>query len=175
MKSAVEQLSTYKSVHLNPKNIRTHFIGIPLIIWSIVTLLSRIDLYQVNEFFIVNASILLVLILMMYYSVLHRNLSFGMGLFFIPILLSTEVLRDNPYIIYYAIGAFVIGWIFQFIGHYYEKAKPAFIDDINQLFIGPFFMMAEFYFMLGYEKKLNEEITPIALKKRKEFEKKQNT
>jgi len=28
MKSAVEQLSTYKSVHLNPRNIRTHFIGI---------------------------------------------------------------------------------------------------------------------------------------------------
>ncbi|WP_252345987.1 Mpo1-like protein, partial [Shewanella indica] len=40
MKSAVEQLSTYKSVHLNPTNIKSHFIGIPLIIWSVFLMLS---------------------------------------------------------------------------------------------------------------------------------------
>ena len=31
------------------------------------------------------------------------------------------------------------------IGHGYEKAKPAFMDDLNQLLIGPFFLMAELF------------------------------
>jgi uncharacterized membrane protein YGL010W len=65
---------------------------------------------------------------------------------------------------------FTVGWIFQFIGHGFEKAKPAFVDDINQLLIGPFFLMAELFFMLGQEKALEAEITPIALEKRKLFE-----
>ena len=42
MKSAAEQLSTYKSVHLNQRNIQTHFIGIPLIIWSAFLLLATV-------------------------------------------------------------------------------------------------------------------------------------
>jgi uncharacterized membrane protein YGL010W len=69
-----------------------------------------------------------------------------------------------------ALGVFTVGWIFQFIGHEYEKAKPAFVDDINQLLIGPFFLMAELFFMLGKEKSLEDEITPLALEKRKLFE-----
>ena len=28
------------------------------------------------------------------------------------------------------IALFVIGWIFQFVGHYWEKRKPAFVDDL---------------------------------------------
>ena len=40
MKSAVEQLAAYKSVHLNPKNIRTHFFGVPMIIWSAFLMLG---------------------------------------------------------------------------------------------------------------------------------------
>ncbi|MGL4834836.1 MAG: Mpo1-like protein, partial [Shewanella sp.] len=44
MKSAVEQLSTYKSVHLDTRNLQTHFIGIPLIIWSVFLLLASVRL-----------------------------------------------------------------------------------------------------------------------------------
>jgi uncharacterized membrane protein YGL010W len=40
MKSAVEQLSTYKSVHLNKSNLKTHFVGIPSIIWAVIVLMS---------------------------------------------------------------------------------------------------------------------------------------
>jgi len=40
MISAQQQLSTYKSVHLSRKNIATHLIGVPAIIWSIALLMS---------------------------------------------------------------------------------------------------------------------------------------
>jgi uncharacterized membrane protein YGL010W len=49
------------------------------------------------------------------------------------------------------------------------------VDDLNQLLIGPFFLMAEVYFMLGLEKSLNEEITPIAIEKRRAIEAQKNT
>jgi uncharacterized membrane protein YGL010W len=65
---------------------------------------------------------------------------------------------------------FVIGWIIQFIGHIYEKAKPAFFDDIIGLAIGPLFLMAEAYFMLGFEKNLERSITPMAIEKRRLIE-----
>ena len=44
----------------------------------------------------------------------------------------------------WSIGFFVVGWIIQFIGHYYEKKKPAFLDDVIGLAIGPLFVLAEF-------------------------------
>ena len=37
----------------------------------------------------------------------------------------------------FAIGAFVLGWIFQFVGHGYEGRKPAFLTNVIHLLIGP--------------------------------------
>jgi uncharacterized membrane protein YGL010W len=36
----------------------------------------------------------------------------------------------------YGLALFVIGWIFQFIGHYYEKKPPEFLTDWRFLFVG---------------------------------------
>jgi uncharacterized membrane protein YGL010W len=48
------------------------------------------------------------------------------------------------------LGLFVVGWTFQFLGHYYEGRKPAFMDDLLGLVIGPLFLVAEavFYFQM---------------------------
>ena len=101
---------------------------------------------------------------------LHMRLALGLVLFILPVLYTTELVvhASHPFIV--AISIFVIGWVIQFIGHKYEKAKPAFMDDLNQLLIGPFFLMAELYFILGLEKELAAEITPIARDKRRALE-----
>jgi len=168
MKSAVEQLSTYKSVHLNPQNIKTHFIGVPMIIWSAFLMLGTIR-FDWQDYQISVAMILTVLVLG-YYMALHIRLALGLVLFILPVLYTSEqvVHTSHPFII--AISIFVIGWVMQFIGHHYEKAKPAFMDDLNQLLIGPFFLMAELYFMMGLEKDLAAQITPIAREKRRALE-----
>jgi len=51
-------------------------------------------------------------------------------------------------------GLFVFGWIIQFIGHYFEGRKPAFVDDLTGLIIGPLFVAAELGFMLGLREPL---------------------
>ncbi|MFP3617105.1 Mpo1-like protein, partial [Paraburkholderia sp. SIMBA_050] len=44
------------------------------------------------------------------------------------------------------IGAFVVGWIVQFVGHWFEGRKPAFVDDLVGLIVGPLFVVAEVAF-----------------------------
>ena len=56
----------------------------------------------------------------------------------------------------------MFGWVLQFIGHYYEGKKPAFVDDIVGLFVGPLFVVAEIGFILGLRKELQQEIEQIA-------------
>lgn len=173
MKSAEEQLSIYKSVHLNPKNIRTHFVGIPLIIWSLFLLLNLIPVkfFALDEPAIsINVATAFTIGVLIYYIRLHARLAIGLTLFIIPVLYTSHLVAQLQGAVWIALAVFVIGWVFQLIGHQYEKAKPAFVDDLNQLLIGPFFLMAEVYFMLGLEKELDKRITPMAIDKRRVLE-----
>ncbi|MCL1068736.1 DUF962 domain-containing protein [Shewanella olleyana] len=173
MKTAVEQLATYKSVHLNPKNIKTHFVGVPLIIWSVFLLLNLIPVnfvFLAEDGFKVNIATILAVGTLVYYFLLHKGLAFGLTIFIIPVLITSSMAASMSNAWMLGVGVFFIGWVIQFIGHKYEKAKPAFIDDLNQLLIGPFFLMAELYFMLGLNKNLEQEITPIARDKRRALE-----
>ncbi|MDO4593253.1 MAG: DUF962 domain-containing protein, partial [Comamonadaceae bacterium] len=55
-------------------------------------------------------------------------------------------------------GLFVVGWIIQFVGHYWEGRKPAFMDDIVGLLIGPLFVLAEMGFALGWRKEVQQAV-----------------
>lgn len=173
MKSAIEQLSTYKSVHLNKNNIKTHFIGIPLIIWSVALLLNMInfDIDVGESIQSVGLATIIGLVACVYYFILSIPLAFFVIFIFGPIVASTSYFVGSEYQVMIAIGVFVIGWILQFIGHAYEKAKPAFVDDLNQLLIGPLFLIAEIYLALGLDKKMEAQIKELAIEKRKAFEK----
>ena len=58
----------------------------------------------------------------------------------------------------WGIGCFLLGWLIQFIGHWYEGRKPAFVDDVIGLVVAPMFIVAEAMFMLGWNKPLLSEI-----------------
>jgi uncharacterized membrane protein YGL010W len=43
-----------------------------------------------------------------------------------------------------AVALFVVGWIFQFVGHYvYEKRAPAFYRNLAHLLVGPLWILAK--------------------------------
>ena len=43
-----------------------------------------------------------------------------------------------------ALALFVVGWIFQFVGHYvYEKRSPAFFRNLAHLLVGPLWILAK--------------------------------
>ena len=58
----------------------------------------------------------------------------------------------------WGVGSFVVGWVIQFVGHWYEGRTPAFVDDLVGLLVGPMFVTAEAMFMLGWNKPLLAEI-----------------
>ena len=39
----VDQLSSYADYHRDPRNIFTHYIGVPMIMWAVVILLARVQ------------------------------------------------------------------------------------------------------------------------------------
>ena len=45
---------------------------------------------------------------------------------------------------------FVGAWIGQFIGHKIEGKKPSFFKDLQFLFIGPIWLLADAYKRLGF-------------------------
>ena len=172
MRSVEEQLSNYKSVHFNKKNIKTHFVGIPLIVLAITVLLSlNTFTFELANFSIsFTPAMLMLAIALLYYLKLHLKLALGMLVYIAVNLYLAGVVAPMENALWLAIATFVLGWVIQFIGHIYEKAKPAFFDDIMGLVIGPLFLMAEVYFALGLEKKLDGDITPMAIEKRRLIE-----
>ncbi|GAW96593.1 MULTISPECIES: DUF962 domain-containing protein [Colwellia] len=174
MKSIEEQLARYKSVHLNKKNINTHFIGVPLIVLAVTLMLDTIRFeISINDIlsmpFTLHLTLAMVIfaVIAIYYLALHRFLALGMLLYILVNLAIAQLFSGVEGVFYIAIGLFVVGWLIQFLGHHYEKAKPAFMDDLSQIVIGPLFLMAEVYFMLGLEPVLKANITSLAIEKRK--------
>ena len=179
MKSIEEQLARYKSVHLNKKNIQTHFVGVPLIVFAVTLMLSTVafeinleDLFGLQLTLNFTLAMAIFTVVALYYLALHRLLALGMLLYIVVNLFLAEFLRHTEGVMITAIVLFVVGWVIQFIGHYYEKAKPAFVDDLSQFLIGPLFLMAELYFIFGLCPDLNARITPIAIDKRRALEQK---
>lgn len=174
MKTIVEQLSNYKSVHLNRKNIKTHFVGVPLIIFSVALLLAIVNFeisIQAHDLSFSLATVVSIFVLT-YYFVLSRPLAIMVIFIFGPLIYAAHIVAtmESPLII--AVAVFIVGWIIQFIGHAYEKAKPAFFDDINQLSIGPIFLISEIYFALGFDKEMEKEVIDSAVELRRTFERK---
>ena len=172
MKSLVEQLASYKSVHLNHNNIKTHFIGVPLIIWSVALMLTSFTIdvdIQASTYSFTFTAIIACLVLF-YYSCLSIALAFATVLFFGPLIYLAIFMTaiDNKMLV--ALITFIVGWVFQFIGHKFEKAKPAFIDDLNQLAIGPLFLVSEVYFAVGFGKEMAEDIKQKAIVQRNKLE-----
>ena len=58
----------------------------------------------------------------------------------------------------WGLGLFALGWVIQFIGHYWEGRKPAFFDDVMGLLIGPLFVAAELGFALGLRKEVQAAV-----------------
>jgi uncharacterized membrane protein YGL010W len=158
MKTFSEQLSKYALYHRDARNILTHLVGIPLIVLAVLTLLSRptVDLGGL----MVTPALIVLILSCLYYIRLH--VFYGLVMTFLLLAgLQLSMLfasLSTAAWLGLGIGLFVVGWIIQFIGHAYEGKKPAFVDDIIGLVIGPLFIVVEVAFMLGLSKDLKQQI-----------------
>ena len=164
MKSLIDQLAKYAAYHRDRRNIALHLVGIPLIVASVDVLLSRAT-FAVGSLSITPA-ILLSLIVGLYYLRLDLHLGLAMALLLAGGAWLGKAVGTLPHPIGIGVGLFVIGWIIQFVGHAYEGRKPAFVDDLVGLLIGPLFVVAEIGFLLGLRRDLEQAIEERAGPKR---------
>ncbi|MBS7691224.1 DUF962 domain-containing protein [Pseudomonas lalucatii] len=162
MKSLVEHLSQYAAYHRDRRNIASHFVGIPLIVLAVAVLLSRPGL-ELAGLWLSPAS-LAVLAAAAFY--LRLDLRFGllMAVLLGLCLWAGALLAAQPTGTWlgWGLGLFVGGWIIQFVGHHYEGRKPAFVDDLMGLIIGPLFVVAEAAFLLGLRRELERRVVERA-------------
>lgn len=168
-------LSQYAAYHLDRNNIVTHFVGIPLIVFSILCLTARASVELSG--FSITLAMLLIILSSIYYISLDKLFGILMLVLFVlayPLAVNIAALPMWSWL-GASIGIFVVGWAFQFVGHYFEKKKPAFVDDVIGLAIGPLFVLAEFIFLLGFRKPLHQRILKEAQMKRAEMDMKPQT
>lgn len=167
MKTLTDQLSTYAAYHRDRRNIALHLIGIPLIFASAEILLSR-PVLAIGRLALTPAA-LLSFAVGLYYVLLDRRLGAAMAVVLTAgtWLGAAVAACPTPLWLGAGIGLFVIGWIIQLVGHAYEGRKPAFLDDMIGLLIGPLFIVAEIGFAFGLRRDLDTAITARAGHKKK--------
>jgi len=119
-------LNDYARYHRDPRNRIMHEIGIPLIVLGIASLM------RLAHIGLLDLALVAVLATSIYYIRLVGTLAIPAiwGLFAIYV---ASLFVSWPW----ALAAFFIGWVFQFIGHAYEGKSPAFLTNLVHLLIGP--------------------------------------
>lgn len=152
MKTLIEQLSQYASYHRDARNVVTHFVGVPMILLAVVIVLSRPAWSMGTSGVVLSPAVLAALAASVYYMLLDMRYGLVLAVVLSAMLSLGAWLAQHSTATWlgWGGGLFVVGWIIQFVGHYWEGRKPAFMDDIVGLLIGPLFVLAEMGFVLGW-------------------------
>ncbi|HET8797476.1 MAG TPA: Mpo1-like protein [Thermoanaerobaculia bacterium] len=136
MQSIEALFADYASYHQTPGNKAFHRIGIPLIMLTLIGMLTQVKLFLLGGVQY-DVAMLLIAAASAYYFVVEWRLALPMIavsiLFYylgaaIPLLINAAL--------------FVLGWIFQFIGHkVYEHKNPAFFRNFLHLLVGPLWIL----------------------------------
>jgi uncharacterized membrane protein YGL010W len=159
MRPALDLLSQYAAYHRDRRNIVSHFVGVPMIVFALGVLLAR-PAFILGGMAFTPAWVVFALVAAWYLSRGDLGLGLAVSAAVGVLLLLAERVSGGSVASWLAwgIGFFVVGWVIQFIGHWYEGRKPAFIDDIIGLLVGPMFVTAEALFAFGWNRNLLAEI-----------------
>ncbi|HEX9982677.1 MAG TPA: Mpo1-like protein [Thermoanaerobaculia bacterium] len=136
MRDINELFADYASYHRTAGNKMFHRLGIPAIMLTAIGMLTRVSLFEVSGVRI-DAAMLLIALSTIYYLIVEWRLAIAMlavsaGMYFLG--------RAMP--MWLNVTLFVLGWIFQFVGHsVYEKKNPAFYRNLLHLLIGPLWIL----------------------------------
>ena len=158
MKTLVDQLSNYADYHRDPRNIRTHLVGVPMILLAVVILLSR-PAWMLGGL-PCSPALVAAMAASVYYFLLDVRYGLAMALLLAVLLALTAPLTQQATGVWlgWGVGMFAVGWVIQFVGHWWEGRKPAFMDDIFGLLIGPLFVMAEIGYSMGLRREVHDAV-----------------
>ena len=158
MKTLSDHLAQYAAYHRDRRNIATHLVGVPLIVLAVTVLLARPAVTVAG--LPLSAALAAAVASALFY--LRLDVRFGLVM---AALLATALAVAQPLAalawgpwLAIGVGLFVVGWVIQFVGHAFEGRKPAFVDDLAGLVIGPLFVVAEAGFALGLRREVQAAV-----------------
>lgn len=163
----------YAQYHRDRRNILTHLVGIPLIVMAVGMLLMHPVFSIGGPYWSTPAGVLWALSSLWYLS--RGSLLLGLATTVVngalmwaayrtPVWvawLGWPALQDQP-VWLLGLAVFFIGWVIQFIGHWFEGRKPAFVDDVVGLMVGPMFVVGEVLMALGLMRRMHHDINRLA-------------
>jgi len=159
MRTTTDLLSQYAEYHRDRRNIATHLVGVPMIVFAVGVLLAR-PAFMVGGLVLTPAWLLFAATAAWYLT--RGDLVVGAavsGVVGVLVALAQGVAdASTASWLAWGLGSFVVGWVIQFVGHHFEGRKPAFVDDLAGLLVGPMFVTAEVLFALGLCQPLHAEI-----------------
>ena len=155
MKTLDQQMAVYAAYHRNRWNRLTHFIGVPVIIFSIL-----IPMWWVPIGDGVTLAHLFLGAVLTYYFLLDVALAVTTAAVSCALFYAAKLAAATGFASGWIwCGAFfVAGWILQFAGHAIEGSRPALADNLFQIFIAPIFLVAELFFALGFRRDVQEKV-----------------
>ena len=162
MSALVKYLASYGAYHRDPRNIATHLVGVPMIVVAVAVLLSRPTLLTGFGLGVTPAMLATGAAALFY---LRLDLRFGLVMALLLALACRAALACAawPTAVWLAagLGLFVAGWAIQFVGHWFEGRKPAFLDDLSGLIVAPIFLVAEVAFRLGLRRDVSAALREL--------------
>lgn len=153
------QLGLYASVHRDARNKATHFIGIPVIVFSVLLAATQCQFEAAGHHGSLAA--LLALGAVLGWMALDLGIGLAMAAIMLVMWYAAEALAGalGPTSVWAGFAAlFIFGWALQFLGHHFEGKRPALVDNLFQAFIGPMFLVAEIMVMNGYRRDLANSV-----------------
>jgi uncharacterized membrane protein YGL010W len=160
MQSFVTQARLYASYHKSKTTWYLHLLGVPIILFSLMVFLGFVHII-VPGVFETNLAVLATLAVLVYYYRLQWKLALALTPIMAILLLLANLFsaRGPTKLGLWAFAlSFIIGWCLQLYGHFQEKKKPAFMDDLFMTCIAPLYLTATLFFKAGYLQSLQEEI-----------------
>jgi len=129
---------SYGRYHQDPVNKAIHWICVPLVVWSVLGMLSAAS--PLAAVAVIAATIL-------FYLFLSVPLAFGMLAVLAGMAWALTLLGDR--LLTVSLVTFAAAWVGQFVGHAVEGRKPAFVDDLRSFLVAPAWLLGDLYRRLG--------------------------
>jgi uncharacterized membrane protein YGL010W len=145
-------MAAYGVSHRHPLNQLIHWLAVPLIYWCVLALLAALPVpggwRSVPS---LDWGTVAALLVVLYIAALSVPLAVGMAALSAALLAAVAAyVRWGELPIWQpALFLFVLAWLAQLIGHKIEGRKPSFLTDLQFLLIGPAWLLAKIYRLVG--------------------------
>lgn len=129
-----ELFREYGAYHADGRNRVCHAFGIPLIVLGLMGLTHQAHIGPVDLAIVVSIAVLI------YYATIDVRGALLSAVIFAVLYFAGTYLSWPV-----SLAAFVIGWVFQLVGHRFEGSKPKFLENLVYLLIGPLYIFEEMF------------------------------